>query len=66
MNVSESCKKIIFEQVIVSNKKVAIFGAGSLAERFIADNVWIYEHIECFIDNYPKADLFFKEIARFF
>lgn len=51
----------LFDKVFNQNKKLIIFGTGSLSRKFIMDNKWIFDYIDFFIDNNPIGSNFFNK-----
>lgn len=44
-----------FNQVVTTNKKMLVFGTGSLAEKFMLNNPWLYKYVGFFIDSTPRS-----------
>ena len=40
---------------------MVIFGTGSLAEKFILNNMWLYKYVGFFIDNNPRSSSYMKK-----
>lgn len=56
----------ILENVIEQQKKLLFFGTGSLAYKFIKDNMWLLEKIELFIANkVNSSDFLGKPLIEF-
>lgn len=51
----------LFNQVITTNKKMVVFGTGSLAEKFILNKMWLYKYVDFFIDNNPRSSSYMKK-----
>ncbi|WP_391120346.1 CatB-related O-acetyltransferase [Psychrobacillus sp. L3] len=56
----------LFNELVVQNKKLIVFGTGSLAQKLVTENVWIYQYIDFFMDNIPKGEFFLgKKVIKY-